>query len=206
MIITYHGESFIRIQHGDLTVAWNPIGKDAGHKTTRFGATLALVSYRDPAHQGIDQVTLGDKIPFVIDGPGEYEISNVFIQGFETPGPNGGINTIYTLSLDGLRLAHWGVLGEAKISESILSGIGEVDVLFTPLDGSAPSLVGPAAAYQLALTFQPKIIAPLSESEPILRQFLKEAGAENVKPLDKLILKRKDVLEKEGETVVLASI
>ncbi len=181
MIITYHGGGFVKIQHGDLAVAWNP--------------------------NGLNQIKIGGKAPFVINGPGEYEVSNIFIRGFETTGPNETLNTVYVLSLDGLRLAHWGVLGEAKIPEVVSSGIGEVDVLFVPLDLPAGGAsLTPVAAYKLALTFQPKIIVPLSESDTLIRQFLKEAGAEEVKPIDKFVFKKKDVAEKEGEVIVLSAI
>ena len=143
--------------------------------------------------------------PFIINGPGEYEVSNVFVQGFGVSGPGKKINTIYRLSLDGLRLVHWGTLGDDKISEAVASGIGEVDILFVPLS-PASSIGGLAAACRLALTFQPKIIIPLAESETVLRPFLKEAGAENIKPTDKVVLKKKDVLEKEGEIIILAVV
>ena len=169
MIITYHGESFVKIQHGDLMVALNP--------------------------KGTNQVRIGGKDPFVIDGPGEYEVSNIFIRGFGGPA-----NTIYALTLDGLRLVHWGRLGDGKLPEAVTSELGEVDILFVPLTNS------PAGDYRLALTCQPKIIIPLSESETLIRQFLKEAGAEPVKPVDKLVLKKKDVLEKEGEVILLNAI
>jgi len=176
MIITYHGQSFVKVQHGDLTVAWNP--------------------------NGLNQIRVGGKTPFVINGPGEYEVSDVFVQGFESAVSSEALNTVYALSLDGLRLAHWGLLGEAKIPELVSAGIGEVDILFAPLS----PIIGPAVAYKLALTLQPKVIIPLSESESPLRQFLKEAGAENVKPIDKLVLKKKNVLGKEGEVVILSVV
>lgn len=166
MIITYHGESFVKVQHGDLTVALYP--------------------------KGTNQVRIGGKDSFIIDGPGEYEVSNVFIRGFET---------IYSLTLDGLRLAHLGKLGEDKIPESTMSNLGEVDILFVPLISAKGG--SSATAYRLALAFSPKIIIPLSESAPLLNQFLKEAGAEKVKPIEKLVLKKKDVLEKEGEVILL---
>ncbi|MFH1170104.1 MAG: MBL fold metallo-hydrolase [Candidatus Vogelbacteria bacterium] len=171
MIITYHGESFVKVQHGDLMVAINP--------------------------NGTNQVRVGGKDPFIIDGPGEYEVSNVFIRGVGGPGPDETINTIYILTLDGLRLVHWGRLGDGKLSEAVEAEVGETDILFAPLTNS------PAVAYRLALTFQPKIIIPLSESTSLLGQFLKEAGAEKVSPIDKLVLKKKDVSEKEGEIILL---
>lgn len=172
MIITYHGGSFVKVQQGELAVALNP--------------------------DGSNQVKIGGKNPFVINGPGEYEISNVFIRGFGSPGLDKKINTIYFLALDGLRLVHLGDLGEDKIPETVTAEIGEVDILFVP----APS----PAAYRLALTFQPRLIIPLSESETVLGKFLKEAGAEEIKPIDKLVLKKKDILEKEGEVIILTAI
>jgi hypothetical protein len=36
-----------------------------------------------------------------------------------------------------------------------------------------------------------------------VKQFLKEAGSEDVKPFDKATLKKKDVDGKEGEVIVL---
>jgi L-ascorbate metabolism protein UlaG (beta-lactamase superfamily) len=169
MIITYHGESFVKIQHGDLLVTLNP--------------------------KGTNQVRIGGRDPFIIDGPGEYEVSNVFVRGFGSV--DSPLNTIYTLTLDGLRLVHLGTHGQDKISEAIVSELGEVDILFVPIGGS------PAVAYRLALTCQPKIIIPLSESTSLISQFLKEAGAEKVAPVEKVVLKKKDVSEKEGEIILL---
>ncbi len=177
MIITYHGESFVKVQHGDLAVAWN--------------------------QDGLNQMKIGGRDAFIVNGPGEYEVANVFVRGFGVAGPDNKFNTIYVLALDGLRLAHLGSLGEAKLPETVTSNIGEIDILFVPLtkDGLTP-----AEAYHLTGALAPKLIIPLTDSEPLIKQFLKEAGAESVKPLDKLVLKKKDVLEKEGEVVLLSQV
>ena len=183
MIITYHGESFVKVQYGDLVVSLNS--------------------------DGANQVRIGGRDPFIISGPGEYEVSNVFVSGFSTAGPHGKGNIIYSLSLEGLRLTHLGLMEESKIPEAIMSGIGEVDILLAPLDGA----LSPAAAYRLALTFSPKLILPLSAAASLTGQFLKEAGlsdakagAEKAPPIDKLVIKKKDVLEKEGEVMVLRAV
>lgn len=176
MIITYHGESFVKIQHGELAVSWN---------------------------QGnLNQMKIGGRDAFIIDGPGEYEVANVFVRGFGLAGVGDKFNTIYVLLLDSLRLAHLGTLDEAKLPETVTSNIGEIDILFAPLDGG----LTPAEAYRLTGMLAPKLIIPLTSSESLLKQFLKEAGSESVKPVDKLVLKKKDVLEKEGEIVLLAQI
>lgn len=178
MVITYHGESFVKVQHGDLAVAWNS--------------------------DGLNQMKIGGRDAFIVEGPGEYEVANVFVRGFGVAGPGGKFNTVYTLALDGLRLAHLGTLGEAKLPESVTSELGEIDVLFVPL--SATGELTPAEAYRLASTLAPKLIIPLTNSEPAIKQFMKEAGSEGVKPVDKLVLKKKDVAEKEGEIVLLSAI
>jgi hypothetical protein len=57
--------------------------------------------------------------------------------------------------------------------------------------------------------FEPKHIIPShfdSGKKDTLKQFLKEAGAENVSPVDKLTIKRKDIEGKEGDVVVLQVI
>ncbi|KKR65419.1 MAG: hypothetical protein UU06_C0019G0014, partial [Parcubacteria group bacterium GW2011_GWB1_40_5] len=39
-----------------------------------------------------------------------------------------------------------------------------------------------------------------------LKMFLKEAGEEGIKPVDKLTIKKKDLEGKEGEVVVLEAV
>ena len=44
MIVTYHGESCLKIQYGDFILAYNPPKKTTDGKVPRFGANLVLVS------------------------------------------------------------------------------------------------------------------------------------------------------------------
>ena len=63
-------------------------------------------------------------------------------------------------------------------------------------------------ANKLAVTLEPKIIIPMHYGEVgidnALKKFIKEAGEEGVKPIDKLTLKKKDLEGKEGEVVILS--
>ena len=64
----------------------------------------------------------------------------------------------------------------------------------------------PAAAYELSVKLEPKLIIPMhydDATDKNLKTFLKEAGEEGTKPVDKLTLKKKDLDGKEGEVVVL---
>jgi L-ascorbate metabolism protein UlaG (beta-lactamase superfamily) len=57
-------------------------------------------------------------------------------------------------------------------------------------------------AYALAVQLEPKAIIPMHYEPQDLKNFLKEAG-EDVKPQEKLTIKKKDLDGKEGEIVVL---
>ena len=110
MIINYFGGEFVKIQFGDTILALNPISKDSSLKTAKFGADIVLSTLNHPDFNGIDQVTFGEKKPFSVSGPGEYEVRGVFIKGHASESGYDGekrINTIYTISLEGMNICFW---------------------------------------------------------------------------------------------------
>lgn len=211
MIITYHGVDFFKVSFGDTTIAVNPISKDSKLKSTKFGSDITLVSLNGPEHNGVDVTSRGEKESFAITGPGEYEVSGVFIKGFLSSSTYGGgekINTIYTVNLEGMNLGFLGALGDEKLNSEAKEALDGVDVLFVPIGGDG--VLDPAVAHKLAVQFSPKIIIPAHFGDVgdknALKVFLKEAGEESVKSVDKLTIKKKDLDGKEGEVVVLESI
>jgi L-ascorbate metabolism protein UlaG (beta-lactamase superfamily) len=210
MIITYHGADFFKVSFGDTTIAVNPISKDSKLKSTTFGSTLTLISLNSPEHNGADVTSRGEKESFVISGPGEYEVSGVFVKGFLSKSNYDGdhINTIYTVSLEGMNLAFLGALSDTALSPEAKETIEEVDILFVPIGGDG--VLDAAAAHKLAVQFEPKLIIPSHFGDVgelgALKKFLKEAGEEDVKPIDKLTIKKKDLEGKEGDVVVLEAL
>ncbi len=190
----------IKVQQGERVVVFNPLGRDSGLKPVRFGADLALVSVSLPLANGVEEVTFGDRRPFVVDGPGEYEVAETFIRGFSSSGPEQKINTIYDLIIDGKRLVHLGMLADKELTLAVKEELTPVDILFVGLDQAA---LPPRLAYQLALSLNPHLIIPVNYSPATLASFLKEAGEDAVQPLDKLTIKGRELLEKEAEVVVL---
>lgn len=206
MVITYHGGQFFKVSFGSTTLAFNPISKKSKLSPTKFGADVALISMWHPDFNGVEQVTHGSKEPFVVDGPGEYEIGDVTVRGFgvkTTYENKERINTLYQARLEDINLAFFGSLATADIDPKILSEIGDIDILFVPV-GGGDVLDVPAAA-KLAVKLEAKLIIPMHYEKAQLTAFLKEIGAESVKPADKLTVKRKDVQVMEGEVVVLQS-
>ena len=219
MIITYLSGEFVKVQFGEITLAFNPPSKDSKLKVSRFGADIALVSLNHPDFNGVEQVSHGDRKPFVIQGPGEYEIQEVVVRGFATTSNYGNeperiskdeirtgkVNTVYTVVLEGMKLVFVGALSSPALPAELKEELDDIDVLFIPTGGG--SVLSAAEANKLAVALEPRLVIPvhyagLSDSNA-LKQFLREAGEEKAAPQEKLTLKKKDLEGKEGEVVVL---
>jgi hypothetical protein len=205
MIVTYFGKQFFKISQGEMVVAFNPVGKSSKSGiSAHFGADIALSTVNHSDYNGFEQLSHGDRTPFIIDGPGDYEIKEIFIKGILSPAQFSGkkyINTIYTLTIDGISIAFLGALCSTDLSKEALEAVGNPDILFIPVGGG--DMLTPSAAAKLASTLEPKIIIPMDYESSSLKSFLKEAGEGSVEAVDKLTLKRKDLDGKEGEVVVL---
>ncbi|MFA5942277.1 MAG: MBL fold metallo-hydrolase [Candidatus Paceibacterota bacterium] len=211
MVITHHGGQCFKVTFGDLTLVFDPIAKGASLSPVRFGADIALVSRDHPDMNGIEEVTYGDKKPFAITGPGEYERQGVTIQGFLSKskfglakGQDEAVNTIYSVELEDMTLVHLGALADTELSKEARENIGEIDVLFAPIGGEG--VLSPAAAHELAVSLEPKIIIPMHwdgiGQAKALETFLKEAG-NGSDTVDKLTLKKKDLIGRDGSILVI---
>jgi L-ascorbate metabolism protein UlaG (beta-lactamase superfamily) len=190
-------------------LAINPVSKDSKFKASRFGADMVLISANHPDFNGIEAVTFGDKKPFVIAGPGEYELRGVVVRGFpaETKyGDNGKLNTIYLVSMEGMNLCFLGALGEKELPKNVLEAIDDIDVLFVPIGGDG--VLTPAQGYELSVSLEPHIVIPAHFGsvgvKGALATFLKEGGEQGQEEIEKLTLKKKDLEGKEGDIVVLS--
>jgi hypothetical protein len=211
MIITYQGLEFFKVQFGDTTIALNPISKDSKFKPTRFFADIALVSLNHPDMNGVENLSYSGKDPFVISGPGEYEVKDVFIKGFASKSMYGGkerINTIYSVTLENMNICFLGALSDINLSSEVKESLGDVDILFVPIGDDG--VLDAAKAEKLSVEIEPKIIIPMHFGDvgvkDALKKYLKEAGADNMKPIDKLTLKKKDLEGKASDVVVISAL
>ncbi len=213
MIITHHGGQCFKVTFGDLTLVFDPIAKGATLPAVRFGADIALVSRDHPDMNGIEEVTYGDKTPFSITGPGEYERQGVVVQGFLSRSKYGlskgqaeSVNTIYMVNLEDMTLVHLGALTDTELPLEAREGIDKIDVLFVPVGASG--VLSATDAHKLAVSLEPKIIVPMhwnGMGEPkALEAFLKEVGNDG-KKVDKLTLKKKDLTNHDGSILILTS-
>lgn len=208
MIITYHGIESIKIQHGDKIVAFNPPSKKSKYTINSFGSDVVLITANHPDLNGSENATRKEKSPFIIKDPGEYEVDDLFIRGFETKTNYDNkmrYNTIYTLVIDGINIAYLGALDETEFSSEIKEELGEADILFVPIGGDG--VLNASDAFKMAVKREPKIIIPIHYGDvgekDALKNFLEEGGQDDVKGIDKLTIKKKDIENKKGEIVVL---
>ncbi len=211
MVITHYGGQCFKVTFGDLTLVFDPIGKGATLPAVHFGADIVFVSRNHPDMNGVAEVRGGSKELFVIDGPGEYERSGVTVQGFLSKSHYGlpkekdeAVNTVYLVELEGMTLLHAGALSDPELSKEARESIESIDVLFIPIGGDG--VLDVAAAAKLATALAPRIIIPMHWNgmglPQSLEQFLKERGNKH-DTVDKLTLKKKDTIEKDGAIIVV---
>lgn len=204
MIITYHGGQCFKVVHGDTTIAFDPISKKSKLGAVKFGADAAFISMRHPDFNGRAQVVHGSKEPFVVDGPGEYEIGDVTARGFGVKTKYDGkerFNTIYQVKLEGMNMVFLGALGDSEIDPKILSEFGDIDILFVPIGGG--DVLEVPEASKLGVKLEARLSIPMNFDDKALSAYLKEEGSSNGKPVEKLTLKKKEVALMEGEVAVL---
>jgi hypothetical protein len=206
MVINYLGGQCFKISQGELTLAFNLPSKDSKQKSVKFGSDVLLVSQNHEDFNGIENASFGEREPFVINGPGEYEVKEVAVRGFGSESHYGGgkhINTIYGIAFEGMNLCFLGTLGTTDVPQSAKQELDNIDILFLPIGGDG--VLDYADAYKLAVQLEPKVIIPMHYEPATLKSFLKEAGVEKVEPMDRFTVKKKDLEGKEGEIVVLSA-
>ncbi len=214
MEITYFGHSSFRLKGKSAVVVTDPF--ESGSLGLKFPkhveADILTVSHAHPDHSATKEV---EGSPYILHGPGEYEIKGVGVVGLasfhdDSNGSVRGKNTIFRYELEGLSLVHLGDVGHV-LSSAQVDDLDGVNVLFVPVGGM--STITAAQAVQIVRDIEPDIVIPMHYGRPELDQkiygglspvteFLKEIGKEAVVPQAKLSI-TKDKLPAEMQVVVL---
>ncbi|MCC7365084.1 MAG: MBL fold metallo-hydrolase [Dehalococcoidia bacterium] len=178
MEITWLGRTCFRIKGREGTVVTDPCPPESGYQLSKLTADVVTCSQRtDPGYRYTKAVS-GE--PFLLDAPGEYEVGGILVTGIATKGPDGERNVAFVIELEGMRIAHLGLLASAGAGQ--LDDFKGVDVLLLPV-GSGNS-IGGAASADVMTTIDPKIAIPMNyrtevetmETLDPLERFLKETG------------------------------
>jgi L-ascorbate metabolism protein UlaG (beta-lactamase superfamily) len=99
-------------------------------------ADIVTVSHDHQDHNAVDRV---DGNPIAVRGPGVHCAAGLEVVGIasshdDAGGTKRGQNTIFSFTLEGVRLAHLGDLG-APLDETQRAALRDVQVLFLPVGG-----------------------------------------------------------------------
>lgn len=215
MQIIWKGQSCFQIitsqeKNNQVLIVIDPFDESLGFRVPKLEANILLITHDHRDHNNIKTVSGG---PFLITGPGEYEIKGVFIQGIPAfhdsdSGKNRGEITIYTIETEDIRICHLGDLGQKELTEDQVDKIGVVDILMIPVGGNFT--ISSKEAVKIISQIEPKFVIPMHYHLPKIKikldgvdKFLKVVGAKSPEILNKLTIKKKDIPEEGMKVIVL---
>lgn len=207
MDITPLGHSSLRIRGKSATVVTDPFDSTfLGLKFPKhIAADIVTVSHDHEDHNAVSQI---EGSPFVVSGPGEYEIKGVGIVGISShhDPERKERNTIYRFEIDDLSIVHLGDLGRMLTSDEV-DGLDGVDILMIPVGGTYT--INATEAAKIVSEIDPSIIIPIHYGRPGVKfpldpvsVFLKEMGQETVTAQPKLTI-AKSKLPEQKQIIVL---
>ncbi len=208
MTISWFGHACFRLESKNISLLIDPFSKDIGLKPPRIKDNIVLLTHNHYDHANILDAPPDAKI---INGPGEYEIQNIYVRGVQSyhdnsKGAERGLNTIYVIQAEEIVVCHMGDFGQDKPEERQLEEIGDVDILMIPVGGKY-TIDGKQAA-EIVSQIEPKIIIPMHYKIPELKidisgpdKFLKDIGIAPEK-VDKLKVTRKTLPQEETKLVM----
>ncbi len=181
--ISWYGQTCFRLDGQEsISIVTDPCSPKLGITLPELKADIVTVSHHDVSCAHLDAV----RGPFkLVDGPGEYEISGIFITGVSTfaddkQGRVRGLNTIFAFDFASTTVCHLGRLGHVP-TQSQIKNLGSVNVLLVPVGGGG-SLNSSQASEVIGL-FEPDVVVPMRYRIPGLQEnldsvdsFLKEMG------------------------------
>ena len=205
MEITWYGLSCFRLnERKHASVVTDPYNGKLGLPGLKLKADVVTISHDAAGHNYAAAVSGAQHN---LDGPGEYEIGNVFITGIVTKSAgHANNNVIFLFDYDGLKVAHLGDLDKVP-SQTEIEALEEVNVLLLPVGGG--NSLNAAQASELVSMLEPNIVVPMHYQMPGLKlelddldRFLKEMGVTEPTKEDSLKISLTNLPE-ETETVIL---
>jgi L-ascorbate metabolism protein UlaG (beta-lactamase superfamily) len=208
MEITWYGLSCFRlIERGMAGVVTDPYDHlEAGFEPLTLKADIVTISHNSPGHSHLEAIT---GTPYVIAGPGEYEVGGVFITGIQMAGHHqkeDNQNTLYVFDYGSLTIAHLGDLSRVP-TQSEIEAIGSVNIALVPIGGERG--LNAARAAEVISMLEPNLVIPMQYATPdtkipldSLSKFLKEMGLGEVETLPTLKVTGSSLPE-ETKVVVL---
>ncbi|HLY51009.1 MAG TPA: MBL fold metallo-hydrolase [Solirubrobacteraceae bacterium] len=173
MQIQWYGQAAFRLEASEATVFIDPFG-DLSQLAQRLGvkldyppiedvsADLVLVTHEHGDHNGVEVIQGSPAVLRSTAGRLNSPIGDVVAIASEhdaAAGTERGPNTIFVLTLDGTRIAHFGDFGQRALRDEQAAAIGAVDLVFLPV-GAGPT-IGPEQAQLIVERLDPRWVVPM---------------------------------------------
>jgi L-ascorbate metabolism protein UlaG (beta-lactamase superfamily) len=197
----WFGHNCFRIKSRDAAVITDPVDRSTGYAMAKQNANIVSISNYDGPNANTGVVRPEFQI---VDGPGEYEMEDVFVTGVRTflddeRTEKKQFNTAYLFEMDGFVICHLGDIGKVPNSEQT-ELLAQADILLVPI-GGANGLSQEQAAEVVSL-LEPKVLIPMQYRTEIgdkgllaVDTFAKLLGVELPQPLDKYSPRQADLNE-----------
>lgn len=214
MQIQYYGQSSFILKGKNVSMVIDPYSDKIGRKFPKLSdIDIVLTTHQHIDHNDTSNISEGF---FLIDGPGEYDIKNISIEGIfsyhdNKKGKEKGTNTIYIIDIEGIRICHLGDLGTI-LDDTILEKLGNIDILMVPVGGKYT--IDAKEASKVISQIEPFVSIPMHYSLNFNKSleldsvdvFLKEMGI-TLEPLKTLKFNKEDFSdESEGSKIILMDI
>lgn len=192
-----------------VDIVIDPFDEKIGLKLPSLSADIVLITHDHDDHNNIKGVK---GTPFLVSGPGEYEIKEVFIRGIpsfhdDEGGKDRGKNTIYVIEAEELKFCHLGDFGQTQLTDDQLEKIDGVDILMIPVGGEYT--IDSSVAQKVISQIEPLVVIPMHYALPNLKikldgvdKFLKAMGEKEI-PLQNKFTVKVGTLPKEGMEIVV---
>lgn len=217
MNISYYGHSCFKITtkpYGrateDVVIFIDPFDRSIGLRPPQGHADIVFISHNHYDHNNAS--ALKDD-PIIINLPGEYSVKGINAIGINSfhdtkNGAEKGLNTIFILETEEMRICHLGDLG-CDLDTKQLEEIDGIDILFVPIGGKY-TLDGKSAA-ELVKKIEPKIVIPMhyKTRDSLLdisdeKKFCSSMGNCPPQKTTKISLKKRDLENKNVEIVIMS--
>ncbi len=211
MEIFWYGHSCFRFtENGFASVVADPFDSiTTGNTRLQLEADIVTISHDKPGHNHVAAIK---NDPFIIAGPGEYEVGGVYVTGMQTNGQTGITdpserNTLYAFDYNGIKIIHMGGIDRVP-SQSEIEELGSVHIALVPIGGG--TTLNAVKAAEIVNLLDPHIIIPmhfmtansLISLDP-LNKFLNEMGLSNIEPINSLKISSARGLPETSQVVVL---
>ncbi len=205
MTISWFGLGSFKIVGKDITIITDPFGKESGLTAVRGAADVVICS--NPKLNWCNNFSSISGNPFIIDGPGEYDIKEAFIIGTPAENKELGPATIYSIEVEGIRIAFLGPIKQGALTDEQKEAFEGSDIALVPVGGK--QILDFEAGAKIGNQLEPYIIIPHSYKIPGLElnldkldKFLQEMGGKHTEE-EKLSLKKKDLAGEQTSLIVL---